>query len=311
MSTTGSPVLWHRVRVSTPDPQSLFPGKQFISTALEVLETKTTMSGTLARRYLQRAAMAGVLIGLMYATFYAVVAAFDAVPAGDGTWRTVGRLVGALAFGWALVFIYYTRSELLTSNMMIVSIGAYHRRTSWPRALRMLGMCYLGNLVGGLFVAVLLRFTTLLGDTVQAEMADSVAHKLAYVTDGPAGWVDLLLRAVLCNFCINIAMLLVYNGLIKDDLTKSLAMIMSVFVFAFLGLEHSVANTVLFSIVGLREGIELGAAAGNLGLALLGNFIGGGLLIGLYYAYVNDDSQYLREQRARDAARSADDGTTP
>ena len=66
--TTGSPVLWHRVRVSTPDPQSLFPGKQFISTALEVLETKTTMSGTLARRYLQRAAMAGVLIGLMYAT---------------------------------------------------------------------------------------------------------------------------------------------------------------------------------------------------------------------------------------------------
>ena len=93
---------------------------------------------------------------------------------------------------------------------------------------------------------------------------------------------------------INLAMLLVYNGLIKDDLTKSLVMIVSVFIFAFLGFEHSVANTVLFTIVGLKEGIDLGLAAGNVVIALAGNFIGGGLLIGLYYAYVNDDAKYLR-----------------
>ena len=88
-------------------------------------------------------------------------------------------------------------------------------------------------------------------------------------------------------------MLLVYNGLIKDDLTKSLVMIVSVFIFAFLGFEHSVANTVLFTIVGLKEGIDVGLAAGNVVIALVGNFIGGGLLIGLYYAYVNDDARYL------------------
>jgi formate/nitrite transporter FocA (FNT family) len=87
-------------------------------------------------------------------------------------------------------------------------------------------------------------------------------------------------------------MLLVYNGLIRDDLTKSLVMIVSVFIFAFLGFEHSVANTVLFTVVGLREGIDVLAAAGNVAIALLGNFVGGGLLIGLYYAYVNDDSRY-------------------
>lgn len=289
--------MWQRVRVAIPDPQSLFPGKHFISTALEVLETKTTMSGALARRYLQRAAMAGVIIGLLYATNYAVVAAFDAIDLGGGsTLRQVGRLVGAIAFGWALVFIYYSRSELLTSNMMIVSIGAYHRRTSWGRALRMLGLCYVGNLIGGLVVALLLRASTIVDGAPLAEMVASVEHKLAYVTDGPAGWGDLLVRAILCNLCINLAMLLVYNGLIKDDLTKSLVMITAVFIFAFLGLEHSVANSVLFLVVGLQEGIALGPAAANIGLALLGNLIGGGLLIGLYYAYVNDDSQYLRDR---------------
>ena len=274
------------------DPRQLFPGTQFISTVLDALETKTAMSGDLARRYLQRAAMAGILIGVFYATNYGVIAAFDQVDLGEGSLRPLGRIAGALAFGWALVFIYYTRSELLTSNMMIVSIGAYHRRTTWGRALRLLSLCYLGNLIGGLFVAALIRFSTLSDGAVFEEMQASVEHKLAFITDGPGGWTDLLVRAVLCNFMINMAMLLVYNGLIKDDLTKSLAMIMSVFIFAFLGLEHSVANTVLFAIVGLREGIDLGLAAANVAIALIGNFVGGGLLIGLYYAYVNDDAGY-------------------
>ncbi|UZN04808.1 formate/nitrite transporter family protein [Cellulomonas sp. S1-8] len=276
-------------------PPGLFPGKHFISTVLEALDTKTAMSGVLARRYLMRAAMAGIVIGVLYGAHYAVIAAFDQIAAVDGTTlRPLGRIAGALTFGWALVFIYYTRSELLTSNMMIVTIGAYHRRTSWGRAVRLLGLCYLGNLVGGLLVAVLVRFSTLAEGAVLAEMVASVEHKLAFVADGPTGWADLLVRAVLCNFCINLAMLLVYNGLIKDDLTKSLVMIVAVFVFAFLGLEHSVANTVLFTMVGLREGIDLGLAAGNIGFALIGNFIGGGLLIGLYYAYVNDDSGWLQ-----------------
>ncbi|WP_265523483.1 formate/nitrite transporter family protein [Oerskovia flava] len=275
----------------THDARALFPGKLFISTVLEALDTKTAMSGELARRYLQRAAMAGMLIGIFYATHYAVIAGIEEAGQ-DGSLYQVGRLVGAVVFGWALVLIYYTRSELLTSNMMIVSIGAYHRRTTWGRALRLLGLCFLGNLLGGLVVAVLLRFSTLLDGATGILMQEAVDHKLAFVTEGAAGWGDLLVRAVLCNLMINLAMLMVYNGLIKDDLTKSLVMIVSVFVFAFLGLEHSVANSVLFLMVGLEGGVHAGLAAANVGLALVGNFVGGGLLIGLYYAYANDDARY-------------------
>jgi formate/nitrite transporter FocA (FNT family) len=275
----------------------LFPGKYFISTVLEALDTKTAMSGELTRRYLQRAAMAGIVIGVLYATNYGLIAAFAAVGVeGVTTLQPLGRAAGALAFGWALVFIYYSKSELLTSNMMIVSIGAYHRRTGWAKAMRILGLCYLGNLVGGLFIALLLRFSTVADGVIMEAMVASVDHKLEYIAHGMTGWGDLFVRAILCNFMINLAMLLVYNGLIKDDLTKSLVMIVSVFIFAFLGLEHSVANTVLFSIVGLKEGIDVGLAAGNVLIALLGNFVGGGLLIGLYYAYVNDDGKYLRSR---------------
>ena len=239
--------------------------------------------------------MAGILIAVFYATYYSVVAAFDAVAVGDQSLHGVGRIAGAVAFGWALVFIYFSKSELLTSNMMIVSIGAYHRRVGWGQAMRLLGLCFLGNAIGGLFMAVLFRFSSLISGEVLVEMEHSVATKLAYITDGPMGWADLFVRAILCNLMINVAMLFVYNGFVKDDLTKSLTMIMAVFIFAFLGFEHSVANTVLFTIVGLIEGIDIGLATANVVIALIGNFIGGGLLIGLYYAYVNDDRQFLRK----------------
>ena len=273
----------------------LFPGKQFISTVLEALDTKTRMSGELLRRYLQRAAMAGVIIGIFYVTNYALVAGFDAIPAGSESLAPLGRVVGALMFGWALVFIYFTKSELMTSNMMIVSIGAYHHRLGWGKATRLLSFCYLGNIMGGLFVAVLLAFSTIVEGGVLAAMTESVDHKLAYVAQGPVGWGDLFVRAILCNFMINLAMLLVYNGFVRDTLTKCLVMVVAVFVFAYLGFEHSVANTVLFLIVGLQQGIDVGLAIGNVGIAMLGNMVGGGLLIGLYYAYVNDDSRYLQQ----------------
>ncbi len=271
------------------DRGDLFPGKQFISTILEVLATKTTMSHELTRRYLMRAAMAGIVIGVMYALNFVLIAGFTTI---DPDLTTIGKMVGALFFGWALVFIYYSKSELLTSNMMVVSIGAYYRRTSIGKALRILGLCFAGNAIGGTLVAVLLRFSTITTGPVAEQMDLAVDHKLTYVADGAAGWGDLFIRAILCNFMINLAMLLVYNGLISEDITKCLVMIVSVFVFAYLGLEHSVANTVLFMIVGIRDGIDVGLAAGNVGIALLGNFVGGGLLIGLYYAYVNDDARH-------------------
>ncbi|WP_062202033.1 formate/nitrite transporter family protein [Demequina salsinemoris] len=279
------------------DTSQLFPGKHFISTVLDALETKTTMSGGLARIYLMRAAMAGLLIGIMYVTNYTVLAAFAGV--GDGSLVDIGKIVGALIFGFALVFIYYSKSELLTSNMMIVSIGAYYRRTTPWRATRILLLCYGGNIVGGIVVALMVYFSSLGDGAVGEQMQHSVDVKLGYLSEGAAGWGDLFVRAVLCNFMINLAMLLVYNGLIKDDFMKSLAMIMSVFIFAFVGFEHSVANTVLFTVVGMKDGIDVGLALGNLAIVLVGNFIGGGLLIGYYYAYANDDRKYLRSQSLR------------
>lgn len=54
----------------------------------------------------------------------------------------------------------------------------------------------------------------------------------------------------------------------------------------------------LFSIIGLKEDIDVPLAAAELAISLLGNYIGGGLLIGLYYAYLNDATAYLQSTRS-------------
>lgn len=275
--------------------ERLFPGRRFISTVLDLLDVKSEMSARLWKVYLMRAAMAGIVIGLFYLAYYAVLAAFDAVATGGGsTLLPIGKMVGAIVFGFALVLIYYTKSELLTTNMMVGSVGVYYRRASRLRVLRIFLLCYLGNIIGGLLIALLLLGSSLVEGPVADQMASSVATKTGYVTDGLAGMGDLLVRAILCNLLINIAMLVVYNGMVTEDLAKIAAMVMAVLLFMFLGLEHSVANTVLFLIYGFQYDIGIGAALGNLAICLFGNFIGGGLLIGVYYAYANDPRRIQR-----------------
>ncbi len=277
--------------------EALFPGKQFISTVLELVDSKAAMSARVAQRYLMRAAMAGIIVGVFYVTYYAIVAGFDAVAVGSGNLHVVGKFLGSLVFGWALVFIYYSKSELLTSNMMISTIGVYYRKIRLGTAVKLLTLCLIGNAFGGLVIAVIVAFSTLLNHDVTHAMQEAVDAKLAYYDLGFTGLTDLFLRALLCNFMINLAMLLVYNGNIKSDVLNATVMVMSVFVFDFEALEHSVANTVLFLVHGLSNGIEVVPALVIVAVALLGNFVGGGILIGLYYAYLNDEARYLRRHR--------------
>lgn len=273
------------------DRDSLFPGTTFVSTVLDAADTKAEMSRWVTRVYLMRAAMAGLLIGVFYLANYAIIAAFVAV---DPALTTIGRLVGAVVFGFALTFIYYTRSELLTSNMMITTIAVYYRRMRVSRMGGLLALCLLGNALGGLAIAGLVAGSTLLDGAAGGLVAHAVETKLAFVSGGFDGVLDLFVRAIFCNFLINLSMLLVYNGLVKADGVKVVAMNVAVMLFAFLGFEHSVANTVLFMVEGLHVGVPVGAAAANVGVALLGNFVGGGLLIGWYYAYANDPARRRR-----------------
>ncbi len=267
--------------------QNIFLGESFVRETLNNAQIKQEMQSRFIVGFLMRAAMAGTL-----ALFgYIMIMAFDANF--NDQLNPQGAVYGSAFFSLCLAAIYYTKSELLTSNMMILSVSVYYKEVKPKRFFKILGICYLGNILGAFIISLLVVNSSILTEGMLESMQHSLAIKQGYVIDGQ--YLDLFVRAIFCNFFINVAMLMVYSGNVKSDFGKIIVMFFGVFAFAYLGFEHSVANSAFFILAALTQlfqGVEVGfnslAAIGNILIVILGNFIGGGLLIGFYYAYIND-----------------------
>ncbi len=276
--------------------ERVFLGETFLRETLNSAQIKNEMSTRFAAGYLMRAAMAGT-----FALFgYIMIMAFDANF--NDALNSFGLVFGAAFFSLCLVAIYYTRSELLTSNMMILSVSSYFKQIKAGRFFKILALCYFGNILGAVIISLLVSNSSIMTEGMLQSMEHSLAVKQGYILDG--NYIDLFVRAIFCNFFINVAMLMVYSGNIKSDSAKITAMFFGVFAFAYLGLEHSVANSAFFILAAMEtlfKGVDVGfnalAAIGNIIIVLIGNFIGGGLLIGYYYAYMNDSKNKIKDMK--------------
>ena len=80
----------------------------------------------------------------------------------------------------------------------------------------------------------------------------------------------------------------VKEGIGKDEVAKILVLILIVFIFVYLGFEHSIANMGTFSMAILGGGtLTVGEALHNLVYSTAGNVVGGALLVGLPFTYLN------------------------
>ncbi len=275
-------------------------GKDFINEANDMVDFKRGLSEISILRFLLRAAMAGIIVAFGYVIYVLIDSNFSTMVLSEGTnLKALGHFISSWLFGLCLVFIYYTKSELLTSNMMLLSVGNYNNKISMPNAIKIMFFTFIGNFLGGLFVAILVSLSTIISsDTALLYIKHVVEVKQAYTTS-TIGIADLFIRAIWCNFFINLAMLVVYSKRMKSDMGKILIMLAGVFFFMYMGLEHSIANTVFFTTSAFMEllhpsidlGFNLYQALINIVVVLLGNFVGGGILIGYYYSFINDSKK--------------------
>ena len=101
----------------------------------------------------------------------------------------------------------------------------------------------------------------------------------------------VLLEGILANVFVNIAIL--SSILIKDSAAKLWIILSAITMFVFLSNEHIAANFASFSIMKFSivsdqvDHFDLVNIFRHWGVTFIANFIGGGLLIGLPYAYLN------------------------
>lgn len=199
-----------------------------------------------------------------------------------------GKLFYAFMFSWSLVMILYMNAELGTSNMMYMTSAVYNRRLRLLTALKILATCIFFNLVGAIIFSYLMSLTNAYSDLPSEHyLFEAVTTKLG---KSP---LTQFVEGIFANILVNTAIFVTLR--MKDDAGKVFSLVFIIYIFAFLGFEHVIANFVSFPLAffvngGPVEGMTLGSVISNFFFSGLGNYVGGGLIIGLLYSWLNAKS---------------------
>ncbi len=259
-----------------PETEKFFYGRKLMDGIQDTVLTKESLVKDFFIRYIFRAIMAGFIIGLMIIFTWKTRIDFTPYIGAE-----LASLIGGITFSFALIFIIFTYSELLTSNFMYFTVGIFYKSVTVRRALLVFTLCFLGNMIGGILLFSLLKFSTVVSNDMLGLMHTIVDKKLHLSS------VDIFIRGILANFFINISIIVTMH--FKEALPKMVAMIIGVTIFAYMGYEHVIANGVMFicSLFYQFNSENILPMLRNLLFSGLGNYVGGGLFIGLFYAYLN------------------------
>ena len=245
------------------------------------------------QRTLLLALAGGAHIALGFVFYVTSQVGAEAMPWG------VAKVLGGVVFSVGLIMVVLTGADLFTSTTMTLMLKA-SGHLSWWRLLRHWGLVYLGNAAGALVIVALIFVGGVQRSADGAwgrVVLVSASHKLDH------SFVAALALGIACNLLVCLAVWAAFSGRTTTD--KILALVGPVALFVATGFEHSVANMFLVPLaifiqpelapVGF-EPLTWGTfLTANLIPVTLGNIIGGGLMIGLFY--------WLVFRPKRDAAR--------
>lgn len=205
----------------------------------------------------------------------------------------LGKTLYGFLFSLGLLMIVYMNAELGTSNMMYMSAAAFKKIITPWKAFKLLMICVLFNYLGAVVTSFLVSKTfAFQGLSEEHFLIHSVNIKLAK----PAS--QIFIEGIFANIIVNTA---VFCSLkMKDDAGKVLAIMFIVFIFAYLGFEHVIANFSSFTLAMFTNpdalvNLSLPSLVKNGVFAFLGNFVGGGIVIGAGYAWLNSGNSIYKD----------------
>ncbi len=191
------------------------------------------------------------------------------------------RLVLGLTFGIALSLVIMAGSELFTGNNLVMSAGNFTKQVKWSKTFKLWSVCYIGNWIGSILIAVLFTYSGLAKGPV-SELFNTVSAAKASI---PV--VELIIRAILCNMLVCLAVWCSFK--LKSESGKLIMISWCLLAFIVIGLEHSIANMTVLTvgILSPDSTIGLGGYFYNILVATFGNVIGGVLLVSLPYYVIS------------------------
>ncbi|MCU7556923.1 formate/nitrite transporter family protein [Macrococcus capreoli] len=257
--------------------EDTYASKSNIENILNQVAAKEVMADQTPSHYMLKAIMSGFLLAIMAVLQLAAKTQF--APAGN---PGLINLIGAIAFSIALVMIVLTNSELLTSNFMFFTVAYYYKTITLSKIMKVFTLCFLGNIIGGFILFGMMTGTKVMTPEMVAALTKTVNAKTI-----DASWHAILIKGIFANFFINIGIYIAIQC--KEALAKVFFIGVGVVIFVFMAYEHVVYNAGLFAGMMFYniDALSWIDVLKNIVFAYIGNYIGGGIFIGLVYAYVN------------------------
>ena len=195
-------------------------------------------------------------------------------------------VLGGLVFALGLFMVVVAGAELFTGNNLIVMAWA-DGRVSTGQLLRNWTIVCLANFVGAAALALLVwasGHAGLNGGAVARQVVQIAVAKQELP------WLTALLRGVLCNVLVCMAVWMAMGS--RSVLDKAVAVAFPVMAFVAAGFEHSIANMYLMPLAMLLQhgglaghsAVTWGGMLGNLLPVIVGNVLGGAVLVaGVYH----------------------------
>jgi len=198
-----------------------------------------------------------------------------------------GQVLGGVAFALGLILVVVAGAELFTGNNLLAMAWA-DGRISTLDLLRNWAIVCGGNFIGaaGLALFVFLSRHPEMNDGAIAEEYLSIAAAKVAMPFWTA-----FFKGILCNVLVCMAVWMALAG--RSVVDKAVAIVFPISAFVAAGFEHSVANMYLIPLAMLLQTFgNVGATANtvtwvgffsNLVPVILGNIVGGSVLVGLVY----------------------------
>ena len=250
---------------------------------VEIARRIEAVGETKARMAMLPLALLGVLAG----AFIGLGAMLFVLVKSDPTLGfAASSVLGGLVFAMGLLMVVVAGAELFTGNNLIVMAWA-DGRVSTAQVLRNWAIVCLANFVGAAGLALLV-----FASGHASLNAGAIGQKVVQiaVAKQELPFVTALLRGVLCNVLVCMAVWMAMGGRSVTD--KAVAVVLPVMAFVAAGFEHSIANMYLMPLAMLLQqaglagypAITWSGMLGHLLPVILGNVLGGAVLVaGVYH----------------------------
>ena len=234
------------------------------------------------------------LLGI-YGGFYISLGALCSLVCGYRFIGGDGRFYSGLVFPIGLMLCLFAGGEIFSAHCLLV-IPFFCKRIDLVQLLLSCLLVFLGNFIGGLIMAFLVVYGHV-PDLFELALASTLVNN--GIQRCTLSFGDAFVKGILCNFCLCLAIWLSFSG--KDLFSKMAALWAPTMLFIACGYEHCV-ESMFYIPAGLfasyeydvpREKLNWGRYFyKNLIPVILGNIIGGAVLVGFgyWYIYLTPDS---------------------